>query len=86
MKLLNCLECHDIRKIHTQVKYCDCGKSSAQYLADGNTVVYKGNARILGIGNPEYALSLEQWRFPHPKTNFRWYVFRDGTNVRKYGD
>lgn len=83
MKLLNCLECHDIRKIHPQVKTCDCGKSKARYLADGNTVVYNGPARIIGIGNSEYQRSLEQWRFPLPKTNFKWYVFRDGENVRR---
>lgn len=59
MKLLNCLDCHDIVLLRGgSCRACVCGKSSGRYLEDGRKVEVSGPCRVLGIDNREYTLSL----------------------------
>jgi hypothetical protein len=54
MKLLLCLDCHDVLKFGTPMQWraCQCGHSSGRYLSDGVSAEFKGdNARAIGIDN-----------------------------------
>ena len=70
MKLLNCLECHDIVAMQLSERHCFCEKSSGQYDDEGHRVTVSGPARILGIRNDVYENSMSG-----PLTqNFYWFV------------
>ena len=62
MKLLNCLNCHDIFSIwqDEKLQYCKCGKSGGRYLEDGNTCEIVGPSRIIVILGPEYHSSISE--------------------------
>jgi hypothetical protein len=54
MKLLLCLDCHDLVKFGPPMQWraCTCGRSSARYLSDGVSAQFYGaNARAVGIDN-----------------------------------
>ena len=51
MKLLLCLSCNDVRKLHADRVTCQCGQSWGHYERDGRSAQYGGPARLLGLGN-----------------------------------
>lgn len=52
MKLLVCLECHDIFNLREdKTKSCSCGKSSGKYRQDGLHADYQGPCLPLGVNN-----------------------------------
>lgn len=55
MKLLNCTECHDLKKLQGEWRTCACRKSAARYLRDGRSASVWGHARVVGLDNREYA-------------------------------
>lgn len=54
MKLLNCTECHDLKKLQGEWRKCACGRAAARYLKDGRSAQVWGSARILGLDSGEY--------------------------------
>ena len=77
MKLIYCIECHDVvRLIHTKWRKCECKKSGGQYNSDLITATVGGTCRVLGIPNPY----LTEWEITfHIRDDARQW-FRD-----KYG-
>lgn len=72
MKLLNCLKCHDIIALRLNVlRKCFCGISEGKYI-DQKNVQIKGPARVIGMDNYEYILSLTVNIVPF-KTYYRWF-------------
>ncbi len=59
MKLLLCLECHDIIKLDYEVKSCKCGRCRGKYNKDGLTAVVNGNGLSIGINNNDIYPALE---------------------------
>ena len=53
MKLLNCLACQDIVRLHQETRTCLCGKSSGRYTSL-RQVEYQGPARIIGLRSLDY--------------------------------
>lgn len=80
MKLLNCLECHDIQSLRVgEPVTCECGQSTGHYLEDGRTATYGGPGRLLGILNHEY-LRAQTHR------DYKWFVIPEASEwVRKEG-
>jgi len=72
MKILNCLDCHDLILIMRQWRSCGCLKSRAKYLENDICVEYVGNARILGLLNSEYEHSLSEKDYRN--VNYFWFV------------
>lgn len=58
MKLLFCLQCHDIKKIHKEMTFCKCKKSKGRYLEDGLHAEFGGEAIPLGIDNKSLVKAL----------------------------
>ena len=78
MKLLNCLECHDILSLILEKhRQCRCGKSGGQYVGL-KEVEYSGPARILHIRNEDYAKAR-----PAINTTYPWHVDFDSHMIRK---
>jgi len=81
MKLLNCLECHDIVKLPSNgaLRHCMCGKSAGRYRND-TAIELHGNSRSLSISGVSYKRSLSRV-FDH----FKWWVTDDFHNkiIRK---
>lgn len=50
MKLLQCLDCSDIRALSYDEVQCECGKSKGHY-KDKIWAEYSGPARLLGLKN-----------------------------------
>lgn len=74
MKLLHCLECNDIVRLTREPRTCGCGAAEGYYLPDGLHVEYSGLARILGMLNGEWRMSL---LFPPERPfeqDFKWFV------------
>jgi hypothetical protein len=63
MKLLNCIKCHDIIKLHNDWRFCVCGKAAGRYLKDGRSAQVYGTGRIVGIDNNEYIKSFANHNF-----------------------
>ena len=59
MKLLNCLDCHDIFLLTEEVRWCRCRGTAGRY-TDHVHAVYCGHARVLGIRNSHYADSIKR--------------------------
>jgi hypothetical protein len=58
MKLLLCLQCHDLVKFGPPMRWrsCTCGASSARYLSDGVSAQFSGaEARAIGVDNHSVA-------------------------------
>lgn len=53
MKLLLCLDCHDIFNLKKQEKSCGCGKTKGKYI-DNLNAVYSGNAQPIGFANESF--------------------------------
>lgn len=51
MKLLLCLNCHDIFKLGYEVTSCKCGRCRGKYNKDGLTAVVNGEGLSIGINN-----------------------------------
>ena len=51
MKLLLCLECHDIFKLDCKERACKCGKTQGMYQEDGLNANYRGPCIPLGFAN-----------------------------------
>ena len=78
MKLLNCLECHDIiNLILEKERTCRCGKSSGMYVSL-TEVEYSGPSRIICISNEDYVKAKAEIN-----TSYAWYVAFNGANIRK---
>ena len=77
MKLLNCLNCHDIFAIYQgEFQYCKCKKSAGRYLEDGNTCEILGLSRIIVILGPEYHTSISE-KMAMAGTCFHWFGIID---------
>ena len=72
MKLLNCLMCHDVLSLGRETRKCICGRSAARYRKDGVIAEITGPARLLGMINNEYIVSLKAEIIPY-KTTYRWF-------------
>jgi hypothetical protein len=73
MKLLNCLECHSIVNLITnQSRKCFCGKSAGRYRSNGLYAEFTGPARIIGLINSEYKVSLKAPIIPYV-TTYKWF-------------
>lgn len=86
MKLLNCLECHDIVSLVPSFKdrgsrFCWCGSSYAQYI-DEILVEYGGPCRILGMSNSEYRESIKAKVIPYI-TRYDWFPIPEGNNIKR---
>lgn len=51
MKLLFCRNCHDMFKLASFTKYCNCRQSSGKYLEDGDNIEIQGSCEVVGITN-----------------------------------
>lgn len=60
MKLLLCLECQDVIKLHDTSRYCICGKSGGYTDSMGFVAKYHGPAMILGLGNSTLAEAIRE--------------------------
>ena len=68
MKLLLCLSCIDVRKLHYEKVTCKCESSWGWYHEDGWNTSYGGNSIILGLDN-NILLSSLQKHLDNPNTN-----------------
>jgi hypothetical protein len=59
MKLIFCTECHDLFRMLTHERTCECGKSGGTYLEDGLHVEYWGPAVPLGFDNMSFARAVQ---------------------------
>lgn len=60
MKLLVCLECHDVFNLREdRTKACSCGKSSGKYRQDGLHADYQGPCLPLGFANGSFVHALQ---------------------------
>ena len=91
MKLLFCLRCHDLIRLHPQAgraRECDCKKSSGYY-KDEIHAVYKGPCIPLGIDNNSLAQVTRRDNseyVPYADLNIRAFRFRkDAGHVRFIG-
>jgi len=77
MKLLNCLNCHEIFSIYDgEFQYCKCKKSAGRYLDDGNTCEILGPSRVIVILGPEYHASISD-KLAMAGTCFHWFAIID---------
>ena len=77
MKLLNCLNCHEIFTIYGgDFQYCKCKKSAGRYLKDGNTCEILGPSRVIVILGPEYHTSISD-KMAMAGTCFNWFGIID---------
>jgi hypothetical protein len=51
MKLLLCLNCTDVVKMHDEMRHCRCGQSSGRYLEDGSTVEQTRGSMSIALDN-----------------------------------
>ena len=52
MKLVLCRKCHDVFKLASTTRRCECGEVSGQYLADKLHAVYSGEHAVpIGFAN-----------------------------------
>jgi hypothetical protein len=64
VKLLFCIECGDVLKLHTNIeRVCQCGKSSGIYLPDGLWAIHYGPSRVIAIGNSDIRRGEGNWGF-----------------------
>lgn len=54
MKLLYCGHCHDVVRLFPEPRYCRCGKSWGQYLADNSTTIQTSHTLSIGLANPDF--------------------------------
>lgn len=78
MKLLLCLSCGDVVKMHPTPRSCACGASSGRYLDDLSTVEQTEGSVSIALHNHDlraaldaYGESPDAW---HPLMVFRAYV------------
>lgn len=89
MKLLNCLQCHDIFQLSERKKHCRCKRSWGKYLKNDLVVEYSGEARVLGIDWRDYQKSiftetkLDEEGKSTPK--HPWFVIVEGQNIKHLG-
>ena len=60
MKLIFCLECHDVRKLHMTTTTCNCTKAWGWYRNDGLNAVIGGKAIPLGFDNKSLVKALRK--------------------------
>lgn len=77
MKLIFCPECTDIFKLHSQIKFCNCGKSSGRYEEENDVVIF-GNSVPIGISNASFekAFRLYQTGNTTSKRSFDSFFFQ----------
>ncbi len=59
MKLLYCRHCHDVIKLLSHERHCDCGACGGHYINDLDAVFWGDTAVPLGFDNPSFARALE---------------------------
>lgn len=68
MKLIHCVECHDVVKLNRTMRFCACGRVYGRYKDNVRAEVSK-TAVSIGIGNGSLDLAIaEMWAFQE-KTN-----------------
>jgi hypothetical protein len=84
MKLLLCLECQDVFKLHIQIKECVCGATQGQYL-DKTNAWYSGRGIPLGLGNRSLQAAIIRRPDQGPGVNFTAFVIEEDckTFIRK---
>lgn len=66
MKLIFCIHCRDLKKIHRGDKtYCKCKKSYGWYHEDGDHASFGGHAIPIGISNKDI-MKLYFWQCAKP--------------------
>lgn len=60
MKLIFCTKCHDVIRLLSEVRRCQCGASSGWYKEDGHKAKIKGPCTPLGFDNPSFVDALRQ--------------------------
>jgi hypothetical protein len=58
VKLLVCGHCGDVRKMHMEDTYCECGKSRGRYLDQLHCEVEGDDAHVMGLRNDEFLRAL----------------------------
>jgi hypothetical protein len=74
MKLLRCLNCHDIRAITYSVTKCKCKQSWGYYLKDGIWAHHGGNSVLLGMKNQDLQILF-------PNCVGAWWVIPEGGHI-----
>lgn len=76
MKLLLCLDCQDVFKIHPEkVTTCKCGDTKGRYLDDGINAIYSGSqAMPLGFRNSTLVYALKNQPLRGLGTDFSAFV------------
>lgn len=69
MKLLNCMECHDVQAMTFTERTCFCGKSKGKYVNEVKVEV-SGPSRVIGMRNDDYFASM---RTRDPRRNYNWF-------------
>lgn len=84
MKLLICVECGDVRKLHRHRTYCECGKVWGEYLSDGAHAVVSPTAGVVGLSNTTLRQAIHAQ--DHPDAGYRtlaaWLMGKDAPRVR----
>ena len=78
MKLLHCLECHDIVKLHYDITFCKCSKSWGQYERDGLYATFGGPVLCLGISNLSFLKAVKD----NGNTEFIAFTIKDAKTVK----
>lgn len=71
MKLLYCKDCGDAKALQHHRVYCECGKVSGNYKADGAHATVSEGALVIALSNPDirsaaYYAGHDKPRIPDP--------------------
>ena len=61
MKLILCVECHDVVRLIREERECLCGKSGGRYLEDFMSAEYWGEAVPIGFDNRILSEAVEDY-------------------------
>ena len=73
MKLLYCLECHDVVRLFRNSRSCECGATGGQYVDDNNAEVF-GEGIPFAIATDEFDAAIAGRTEDWPGVWFRGFV------------
>lgn len=86
MKLLYCLECHDVVRLHRKTRACECGLTGGRYVDDSQAEVF-GDGVPFALQNTDFHAALTRRTDDWPGTWFRGFVIpRNADNITKVDD
>jgi hypothetical protein len=87
MKLLLCPKCHDIIRLFSSTRWCQCKESWGRYELDGLRAVYSPNAIALGMDNFEVSQAVHvSRRTTRQGAVYSWFIIPEGANIRREGE